>query len=436
MTFDVTAGEYFASAADPNGRVHLNLPSINAPEMTGSITTEREARNASGEKQTFRVRTSAPDGASITVGKSKFTLRPGRQVDLDITINGEDLSNGQYFGEIALVPEREKARDVVMPVAFNKTDGEVALTHSCSPRRIDRGDSTECQVSASNRSSEDANIDLEVTGPDGVEISNPSEPVQELPNGFRYSGRLEGAQAPTIGDIVAEDGPGYVSMASLGVTPVSGFGDETIVNFNVPAFLYGGESYESIGMVSNGYAVVGGGGSSDVQFVPQDIPNPASPNNVLAPFWTDLNPEEGGNLYAAGVTSGERTWIVLEWEDVATFGNPGQTHTFQIWLETTPDAETISYAFETVGGSGSSDGLVVGAENRDGTSAVQLGETPASGDEYSILTSPPEDGGAITITYTATGERAGTYRIPARLTSDTQPGTTTQFAGLTVRRAS
>ncbi|OUC07705.1 hypothetical protein RY27_13305, partial [Litorilinea aerophila] len=67
--------------------------------------------------------------------------------------------------------------------------------------------------------------------------------------------------------------------------------DESIANFNVPGFFYGGETYSRVGIVSNGYVVVGGGAADDVQHINSDFPDPAVPNNVLAPFWTDLNPE-------------------------------------------------------------------------------------------------------------------------------------------------
>ena len=253
----------------------------------------------------------------------------------------------------------------------------------------------------------------------------------------RHPGR--GEKPPTIDAIEPGGSPfGYVSLAELGVAPVGGTGDETITNFNVSAYLFGGESYDSIGMVSNGYGVVGGGTSADVQHEPQDIPDPASPNNVLASFWTDLNPEAGGNLYATELRyeATGRSWIVLEWEDVAVVSTPTEAQTFQVWIETTPGTEAVSYAYETVEGSGDpAVGLVVGAENRAGTSAVRLDEVPASGDDYSILTSPPGEGEAVTIGYTATGTAEGRYRIPARLTSDIQSGTTTEFAGLTVEQA-
>src|SRR5258708_23528538 len=81
-------------------------------------------------------------------------------------------------------------------------------------------------------------------------------------------------------------------------SPVAGMGDETLANFAVPAFLYAGDTYTRIGMVSNGYLVLGGGISSDIQFINQRFPNPAPPNNVLAPFWTDLDatPARGGAM--------------------------------------------------------------------------------------------------------------------------------------------
>ena len=41
------------------------------------------------------------------------------------------------------------------------------------------------------------------------------------------------------------DGPagGYLTLSLFGVAPISGVGDDTITNFNVPPFYYGGEPY-------------------------------------------------------------------------------------------------------------------------------------------------------------------------------------------------
>ena len=80
----------------------------------------------------------------------------------------------------------------------------------------------------------------------------------------------------------------------------------------MPAFKYGAETYTKLALTSNGYAVVGGGDSADLDFVPQTFPDAARPNNVLAPYWTDLNPGAGGSVSIGGLTDQVNTWIVLE----------------------------------------------------------------------------------------------------------------------------
>ncbi len=187
-------------------------------------------------------------------------------------------------------------------------------------------------------------------------------------------------------------------------------------------------------MTSNGYAIAGGGGSGDVNFVPQTLPDPAAPNNVLAPFWTDLNPGEGGDLYAAEIADGDtgQSWIVLEWEEVPDFTSGADPSTFQIWVETTPGTEAVSYEYGPVVGAGDPIGLTVGAENRDGTSGVMLDRAPVPDEEFSILTSPPMPGGSETVTYRAKGKKPGRYALTARMRSSVNTGTRTDLARVRV----
>ena len=85
---------------------------------------------------------------------------------------------------------------------------------------------------------------------------------------------------------------GYFPLSSLSVAPISGVGDDTISNFSLGTpVVYGGENYSSIGVVSNGYVVLGGGTSSDIVFSPQHFPNPARPNTRIQPdrFAREIN---------------------------------------------------------------------------------------------------------------------------------------------------
>jgi hypothetical protein len=199
-------------------------------------------------------------------------------------------------------------------------------------------------------------------------------------------------------------------------------GDETIANFHTPAFSFGSETYSRIGVTSDGYLVIGGGGSSDLDFVPQTFPDPNAPNNVLAPFWTDLNPGAAGAVRIATLSDGVDTWLVVDWDGVPTFGT-SEFQSFEVWVQTT--AEGITYSYGTVSGTGAPDGLNVGAENRDGSSGVNLGSVPAAGNEFAITAGAPTAGGSVTVTYDVLGRKRGTFTLVASLETDITPGSTT-----------
>src|SRR5262249_18008248 len=74
LVFNEPAANYAASAGNSLNRIDLNLPSIDAPTMTGTITTTRTALNVSGQNQALKVSTSAPVGATITVGTNNSPI--------------------------------------------------------------------------------------------------------------------------------------------------------------------------------------------------------------------------------------------------------------------------------------------------------------------------------------------------------------------------
>jgi hypothetical protein len=217
-------------------------------------------------------------------------------------------------------------------------------------------------------------------------------------------------------------------LSLFGIPGIGGVGDDTITNFNVPTYFYGGEAYNKIGVVSNGYIVIGGGDASDVNYYPQTFPNSARPNNVLAPFWTDLNPGASGAIRIGTLTDGTDNWIVVDFDHVRNFGNTN-THTGEIWIRvasggagTGPDSEELTIDYLTVGPSDPGSAQNSGAENRTGTSGQNF--SPADGHEYRPVLSDPTPGGQATITFDVRGKRTGTYHSVASLTSDQTSGET------------
>ena len=83
--------------------------------------------------------------------------------------------------------------------------------------------------------------------------------------------------------------------------------------------------------------------AADISFSPQTLPDPARPNNVLAPFWTDLTGVGAQGIFAASLTDGVSTWIVVEWR-VNVFGTTSG-RVFQSWIGVN-GVEDISFTYD------------------------------------------------------------------------------------------
>ena len=120
------------------------------------------------------------------------------------------------------------------------------------------------------------------------------------------------------------------------------------------------------------------------------IPNPLAPNNIIAGFWEDLNPNKGGSIGHTTIgTTGEREFVV-EFKEVPHFFNESPL-TFQIILHEGSNNIELQYGTAT----GDSDPLpfTVGIENDDGTIGMQIAHVGADDDilfqeQGYLITSP------------------------------------------------
>jgi subtilisin family serine protease len=455
LVFNESYANFVAAGSDTLHRVNLNIPSVDATTFTGDLTTQRTAINVSGVQQNLHVQITEPAGVNIVVGNKNQDLHfpPGGTVTFPIEISAPDVANGQYLARINLVPALG-GTTVTIPVAFVKKQGQVSLSHTCSPASFPQNTGvSHCTVVAQNLGSTAANVSLNVQQRENgkaLRYANVGLPGTLIaPDaGVQWSGSLTPALAPTINSYSLGSSPagGYLPLSLFGIPPIAGVGDDTITNFNVPTFFYGGEPYTRVGVVSNGYLVIGGGTGSDLVFTPQHFPNAARPNNVVAPLWSDLNPtaSPGGGVRIGTLTDGSTTWLVVDWQKIKNFGN-ATTHSFQIWLRlasgaagTGPSSEDVSVAYGTGAdaanaGSGDPDsGQNWGAENRDGTSGANASSAPADGSQYQVHTSPPVPGGSVSIPFDVSSKKTGTFHSDASMTSDQTPGTTIAPQTLTV----
>ncbi|GAA0583137.1 S8 family serine peptidase [Kribbella sandramycini] len=429
LTLDETAANYAASATDALNRIDLNLPSVNAPTMPGVITAERVVKNVTNSKLRFTASGTTVSGANVAVLPPVFEVAPGKSQKLTIVITAAELPDGQYFGQVNL-KQVGGNRALHLPVAFYRQEGIVPIDQNCVPSTIARstGQST-CTVTVQNNSLQAAEVTALSTLSSQLRLNSVTGATKVGTQIATKTATLA-ARQPDKPVIAPGSLSGYIPLDAFGITPAP-IGDEQAINFNVPPYVFAGQTYSQIGVVSNGYSIAGGSaGSDDVNFTPQNLPDPTRPNNVLAPFWTDLDGTGAPGVYAATLTDGVDTWLVLEWR-VNLFGTANQK-VFQQWIGVN-GTEDITYAYDPgnlPGDPGPAYGLTVGAENFEGTAGSQISGPPTQ--DYRVSSTPGAPGGSMTYTMNVKGVQKGTGSVTTGTSTPLVKGLTIEVDKITV----
>jgi subtilisin family serine protease len=408
-----------------------NRASLYIPVMPGRAAVERHITSVLPNAAAWRLSVDAPSDLRITVPRT-VQVPAGATRSFTIDLDATRVPIGEV--RHARLQLNHGDRELTFPITIVRRAPQVALAKDCDPTLVPRTTTTECTITITNEAMPDATVEVWDDLPSRLQLVPGSvEGAEVVGNGVRFSGTLAGAEPPGV-EIAAGGSPfGYVPLAGFGISPIGGVGDETISNFNLPAsFRYGGELYSSVGVVSNGYVVAGGGTGADVSFINQFLPDPARPNNVIAPFWTDLNPAAGGALRIAVLSAGANSWVIVEWENVPNWGD-GMLNSFQVWLplatNTGPIEQTeITYAYGPVLSAGDGGFVTVGAENLDGTKGDMLyvdgmGTLPTPGGSATVTSTASEPGETHVIRFEATGRTPGAWENCASMTGDIFVGT-------------
>jgi len=429
LVFDESAENMALLSSDPLNAVHLNIPSVNAPVMPGRITTMRKAENVSGQRLRYGVRTTAPAGSTIRVLPRSFTLDPGESIELSITIEST-APHGQYFGQVRLVPQRAGYPTLHLPVAFVTGQASVTLASACDPTRIPLGGLSTCEITAQNTSFNDTLVNLETTASRNLRVAGAT-------NAFIVDNRtvrkpnvtLAGGQ-PGVPSVDPGSLAGYLPLDQFGIAPVP-IGDEEIINFDVPTFVFNGVTYSTIGVDSNGYLLAGGGTVEDNNCCNlPDGPDPARPNNMLAPFWTDLDGTGADGIFAGVLNDGVNRWVVIEYR-VNVFGTTSK-RVFQTWIGVN-GVQDITYAYDPANLPGDPAGqrFRIGAENVLGRGDV-VGTLPTG--DLRVSSTSPSPGGSVSYTVTVRGARPVVGAVTTEMEGPDLPGTTIVTSEVTVRR--
>lgn len=430
LTLDETVENMALLGNDPLRAVDLNIPSIDAPVLPGRIVTTRTVTNVTGDRGRYDIETTAPAGSSITVVPGKISLAPGASAELTVTISSQGQT-GQQFGEIRIVPRRADGNPALhLPVAFVPQQGEVTLTSGCTPASVFIVTTSTCTVSAQNTSFTDTTVDLRSTVSRELRVRGATGATLGADGAVTLSAPLRGGVAGVPAVDPGTSPAGYLPLDQFGIatTPI---GDEEFVNLNVPAYVYAGVTYTSIGVNSNGYVVAGEATAEDNNCCNLPTgPNPAPPNGMLAPFWTDLDGTGATGILTGTLSDGVNSWIVVEYR-VNVFGTTDQ-RVFQAWIGTN-GTEDISYAYppDALPADPNGQDFLVGAENAvgDGEMAAVL---PTQ--DLRVVSTDPTPGDSVTYTFSVEGTRRGTGVVTTTLDSPIVPGTTVVTSNVEVTR--
>lgn len=428
ITFDVTGADYLAHADD---LWNVNYPSIYIPSLAGQITVKRTALSLLNRSRSWQLDVvTSSDDFTVTVPRY-LTIPARRTATFNIVIDARDVPIGEMRTATLYIAERATngVRTLHIPITFIRKTPVVTLSKTCTPAVFALNKTTNCAITMQNTTFSTAQVALTDQMPSQLKVVAGSVVGGTVSTDLRtvsYSGTLPSAEPPVVAVSPGASPAGYLPLSLFGITPVSGVGDETITNFNVPSFIYAGNTYSRVGVVSNGYLVIGGGTAADVQFVNSvPLPNPTPPNNVIAPWWTDLNPSAGGAIRVGTLTDGADTWIVFDWEGVREYST-GRANSFQVWIGTNTDAhpaEDISMTYGTLQGNGDLGILTVGAENLYGNRGSSVyfdgtGTLPTNTTELVVTGAPGAASPPYTVAFKAKGVRLGKWMNYALMTSD------------------
>jgi len=411
---------------------NANYPSLYIPNMPGQMTVERALQSELDYDAWWYVTVEGDDGLVVDA-PSVVGIRAGRDKTISITVDASGVELGETA--MAVMHLTHGDHDLRFPITIVRAQAAVSIDKTCDSASLAPGEATECTISITNNSFDEADFSVNDVLPRRLRLVNGSVDgaTQTSSRSLSASGTLFGAAPPIVNAEVDPLGSpaGYLPLAQFSGNLDLGATDESITNVNIPSFVYAGEAYSQIGVVSDGYIVVGGGTSADVDYINHPIPSADAPNNVLAPFWTDLNPDFGGRVIVNVLGDGVNSWVVVEWEAVSNYGD-GELNSFQVWIGVN-GVEDISFTYGTEISDGDGGFLTVGAENKFGNTGGQIyldgvGDAPApsfpDGDyQVVVFSTPGEPGETYTITYDAYGMKPGDWTNCAEMTSSLFEGT-------------
>ncbi|MEI6082810.1 MAG: S8 family serine peptidase [Verrucomicrobiota bacterium] len=235
----------------------------------------------------------------------------------------------------------------------------------------------------------------------------------------------------TVGNNYYVRATAYNWINPTGMTPLALTDDSSSSAQTLPfAFVYYGQTNTTLYVGSNGLL---GFNSANLNTPAHTaLPKPGTPNNLLAPYWADLDPGVAGTVYVGTTGTAPDRVEVISWVGVPNFNDNTTPLTFQVLLYETSHDIVFQYleVQPTNALYGASHGATVGIENSTGTIGRQIsyqGSTLLTNNQAirftlrppaPLLTGPASPATNLTILLTGTTEPFATIAATGTNTAD------------------
>ena len=147
--------------------------------------------------------------------------------------------------------------------------------------------------------------------------------------------------------------------------------DDWVGPYNIGfTFNFYGQDYTQFYIDSNGYI-----GFDETQtasyYANTRLPHAGRPNGLIAPFWDEFDPSQGGKVHFWTFGSAPDRYLVVEWMQVPLFYSSSHTQTFQLILYEGSNDIKFQYPDTRQGEYGDRRSGTVGIENEDGTIGLE-----------------------------------------------------------------
>lgn len=190
----------------------------------------------------------------------------------------------------------------------------------------------------------------------------------DAPAGFSISIADNTAQVYSHGDSLTGGIPFAWEDISATGTRLSAVSESDDESEEIPGgfgFDLFGQDSTSVFVCSNGFLTLG---EPHTEFSNRTLPDPLAPPSLIAPFWDDLNPASGGDIYYQQFADR----LIVQFQDVQPYTGSG-TYTFQAVLYATGE---IEFRYQSM--TGATESCTVGLQDSSGLVGLEV----ASGVSY------------------------------------------------------